>query len=135
MPQKSKEATPYDKAREHLETLKKAMETAETAASANGANKQQRDAAAHAKERYEKEAVNVRRLGFKQIGGMRTTKAIIAIRALAKVANVRAYNFSSTDVAKIETLLTAELVKMREKFNTALAGKPTQSTDVIVNFD
>jgi hypothetical protein len=135
MPQKSKEATAYDKAREHLETLKKAMDDSAKVAEANGATKLQKDAAAHAKERHDKEATNVRRLGFKQIGGMRTTKAIIAIRALAKVANVRAYNFSSADIAKIESLLTAEMVKMRDKFNTALAGKPTQSADISVTFD
>jgi hypothetical protein len=135
MAKKAKKVTEYSKAQAALKTQKETLDKVQETASLNGATAQQKSAATHAETAYNTAKANVQRLGFKQIAGARTTKAIVSIRALGKLANRKAYNFGETDVAKIETHLMNETKSLLAKFNAALAGTSTGKTADSVSFD
>jgi hypothetical protein len=131
----AKKVTEYSRAKEALERQKETLDKTLETSSANGASEQAKKAAQHAQSQYDTSKANVNRLGFKQIGGARTTKAIVSIRAIGKLANRRAYNFGESDVAKIIGLLKDETKSLETKFNAALSGTSAAKSDVSVSFD
>lgn len=68
---------------------------------------------------------------FVRVGGGRVKKARAAIRNLANVAAPRSYTYDESDVAKLETVLSAELSKTVSALRAALAnpGKTAKAAD------
>lgn len=64
---------------------------------------------------------------FKEIGALRTKKALTAIRTLQKVANKRQYTYTDAQVQTILTALRGEVSKLEAAFT---AGKGQAEVEI-----
>jgi hypothetical protein len=64
---------------------------------------------------------------FKEIGALRTKKALTAIRTLQKVANKRQYTYNDAQVQTVLTALRNEVTKLEAAFT---AGKGQAEVEI-----
>lgn len=77
----------------------------------------------------------VRRERFTVVGRDRAELVSVKLAALSKCANKKSYEFTATDIDKIETVLTEDLQNTIASFRAALTGKAPSAKGSRLNFD
>lgn len=117
MANKAKEKTPKQKA---AESAYKALVTAREALEKTN-NAHNKTAVTNAETAYNAAREAERRERFTTVGRDRAELVSVKLAALAKVANKKAYEFTSVDIDKLESVLTEDLNSTIAAFRAALA--------------